>query len=134
MSDLRIPNFMKAANHTKQKVIIETKPMTEDFYLDDEDDFNPSEIPVEPRISPKQACVSTETDTSMAVADNIVNEALTDAEKEALRKHVRAMTHAQMRIALEEIPMKLIIAHFDKKWEEAEVFRRNIAMAMGDEK
>lgn len=59
-----------------------------------------------------------------------IEKPLTEPEKKALRDYIRGMDKQQMEIILEEIPMELIIAHFGKKWSEAEKFKQSIAMAM----
>lgn len=143
MTDLKIPSFMKkkeSTGHDMGKYLAVNRPINNkkelveldetDIFFDDEDEIIPSEIPVETCISPKQADEIEKEMENMNDYNNEVNEALTDAEKDALRKYIRAMDTSQLEIVLEEIPMELIIAHFGKKWKEAEVFRNNIAAAM----
>ena len=143
MTDLKIPSFMKkkeSTGHDVGKYLAVNQPINNkkelvvleetDIFFDDEDEILPTEIPVETCISPKEADEIEKEMVNMNNYDNNVNEALTDAEKDALRKYIRAMDTSQLEIALEEIPMELIIAHFGKKWKEAELFRNNIAAAM----
>lgn len=135
MTDLKVPNFMKKkeAEHrvASKKELVELTE--EDIYYDDEDEICDSEMPVETRISPKQADESEKEMENMNEYDNTVNESLTEAEKNGIRNTIRGMIKDadQLAIVLEEIPMKMIIAHIGKKWEEAETFRRNISMALG---
>lgn len=137
--NLKIPGFMKKKetawrppqdkpSHPKQVSNLEV--VGELVYLDEEDLYD-DVMPVEPRISPIQADIHEVTVENSMGEDKSVVAPLTEAEKGALREYIHGMDRRQMEIVLEEIPMDLIISHFSKKWTEAEIFRQNIAMAMG---
>lgn len=130
--EFNIPVFMKSLKSGKKQDIDFLDE--EDLFLDDTPETPseiPSEMPVEPRISPKQADIHDVTMENSTEEDKEVVAPLTEAEKNALREYIHGMDRRQMEVALEEIPMDLIISHFSKKWTEAEIFQRKIAMAMG---
>lgn len=135
MTDLKVPTFMKKKESITQEVVkrLEKAVIVEKA---DESEINavvPSEMPVEPRITIIKADVYEEPVDSTNWDDTEAYAALTEAEKDGIRKTIGGMIKdpAQLEIVLEEIPMEMIIAHLDKKWKEAETFRRNISMALG---
>lgn len=146
MTDLKVPSFMKKKESFSQdigKYLAVNRPVEhkhliiekeEDF--DDETENTPSEMPVEPRISPKHADIHEEPIESAHHEEHCANEALAVVEVEKIKSTIRGMIRdeAHLEIVLNEIPMHVIIAHISKKWEEAEAFRRNISMALGCEK
>lgn len=134
MTDLKVPNFMKKKESITQEV---AKRLEKAVIVEKEQEeitaVVPSEMPVEPRITIIKADVYEEPVDSMEWDDTEAYAALTEAEKDGIRKTIGGMIKdpAQLEIVLEEIPMEMIIAHLDKKWKEAETFRRNISMALG---
>lgn len=139
MADLKVPTFMKKKESIAQEVgkqlekaVIVEKADKAEIVLKDTA-VVPSEMPVEPRITIIKAHDYEEPVDSMDWDDSEAYAALTEAEKDGIRKTIGGMIKdpAQLEIVLEEIPMEMIIAHIDKKWKEAETFRRNISMALG---
>lgn len=142
MADLKVPTFMKKKESIAQEVgkqlekavIVEKADKADKAEIVLEDTaVVPSEMPVEPRITIIKAHDYEEPVDSMDWDDSEAYAALTEAEKDGIRKTIGGMIKdpAQLEIVLEEIPMEMIIAHLDKKWKEAETFRRNISMALG---
>lgn len=146
MTDLKVPNFMKKKESISQdigKYLAVNQPLErKHLVIEKEEDFDdeveniPSEMPVEPRISPIKTDIHEEPIESTHHEDNCVNEALAVVEVEKIKSTIRGMIRdeAHLEIVLNEIPMHVIIAHISKKWEEAEAFRRNISMALGCDK
>lgn len=137
MADLKVPTFMKKKESITQEVekqLVKEAVAMEKAEMEMEiTAINPSEIPVGLLITHKQADICEATKESTNLDDTEAYAALTEAEKDGIRKTIGGMIKdpAQLEIVLEEIPMEMIIAHIDKKWKEAETFRRNISMALG---
>lgn len=125
MTDLKVPTFMKKKESITQEVAKRLEKAV--IVAKEQEEITavvPSEMPVEPYEEPVD---STNWDDTEAYTP------LTEAEKDGIRKTIGGMIKdpEQLEIVLEEIPMEMIIAHLDKKWKEAETFRRNISMALG---
>lgn len=134
MADLKVPNFMKKKESITQEVVKRLEKAV--IVAKEQEEITavvPSEMPVEPRITVIKADICEEPVDSIDYGDTEAYAALTEAEKDGIRKTIGGMIKdpEQLEIVLEEIPMEMIIAHLDKKWKEAETFRRNISMALG---
>ena len=139
MRDLKIPDFLKKERNNFTDIvkylainqpISDKSNNTTNYEKETDDTVDTSEIPLVPTINNENVDIYEEPKEA-TIEDDLCNvKTLTEAEKDALRKYMRGMDEQQLEFILEYIPMSIIIRHFDKKWNEAEKFRRNIAIAM----